>query len=119
MMTKKTDEGRKKMTGKQSFLTSVVGQRFLSHYTKVYSMSDDRLWKFRRSFRNKDGSLNSYRKDENSRLRTPYIQAIQQTGNDIKQVVSYDMKELHRRDRHDDIYFTNNNKSSNLMTAVG
>lgn len=119
MMTKKTDQGRKQMTGDQSFLTSVVRQRFMSHYIRIYSMSSDRLWKFRCSFRNKDGSQNSFRKEENSRLRTPYIQTIQQTDNDTKQVVRYDMKESHRHNRHDDIYFTNNNKSSNLITAVG
>jgi hypothetical protein len=112
MMTKKTSAGRKPMNNEKSFLTSVVRQTFMSHYIKVYSMSPDRLWKFRRSFRNKDDSINAFRKEENSRLRLPYIQTIKQTDNDRQRVTAYDMKESHRRNRHDDIHFTNNNRSS-------
>ena len=41
----------------------------------------------------------------------PYVQVNNNTKEDVKNVVGYDMKESHIEDRLNDIFFTNNNKA--------
>ena len=111
MLSRKNEDGWFKMKGSKSWKTEVVRQAFMSSYISTYPMDSETLWRFRKSFTNKDGSVNSYRKEENMRLRLPYVQVIGDTKEDVKNVVGYDMKESHIEDRLNDIFFTNNNKA--------
>ena len=111
MLSRKTEDGWHKLKGSRLWKTEVVRQAFISSYITAYPKDRETLWRYRKSFTNKDGTVNSYRKEENMRLRMPYVQVINHTKKDVKNVVGYDMKESHIEDRLNDIFFTNNNKA--------
>ena len=111
MMSRKNEDGWSKMTGDQSFLTMAVRQQFISSFLSIYPRDPETMKNFIKSFTNKDGVIDSYRRSENTRLTIPYIQTIKDTEEDRKRIVDYAMKETHWPDRFDDIFFSNNKQA--------